>query len=74
MPSPLIKRLFDDEPRDDRPSLGQGDADEHERQDSAEHSRVAAHGDDATGRSNANTDGRAAKGETDVNIIITFFC
>ena len=34
--------LFDDEPRDDRPAFGERHADEHERQDFAEHAGVAA--------------------------------
>ena len=48
-----IRRLFDDEPRDDRPAFGERHADEHERQDFAEHAGVAAHGDDATGGGDA---------------------
>ena len=65
--------LFDDEPRDDRPAFGQRHADEHERQDFAEHAGVAAHGDDATGGGDADADGRAAKGEADVNVADSCF-
>ena len=64
--------LFDDEPRDDRPTFRQRDADEHERQNFAEHSGIAGHGGDATRSGDADANGRAAKCQTDVNVAYCF--
>jgi hypothetical protein len=59
-----------DEPRDDSPAFGERHTDEHERQDFAEHSRIPRHGRDTASRGDADANGRAAKGETDVNVTL----
>src|SRR5271170_2278904 len=64
--------LSNDEPCDNGPAFGEGHTDKHERQDFAEHSRIAGHSGDTTSGGDTDADSRAAKGETDMNVTSCF--
>src|SRR5476649_640709 len=63
---------WDHDPREDRHTFGERHADEHERQDFAGESGIAAHGDDAARSRDADADGRAPEGEADVEVSVSF--
>src|SRR5260221_14041045 len=66
----LLGRNHD--PGENRHTFGERHADEHEREDFAGESGIAAHGDDAASCCNADADGRATEGEADVKVSVSF--